>query len=155
MLDDIDIKIIRTLLVDGRTNFSEIADDCGVSSPTIHNRYKKLKDAGIITGSTIVMDFEVIGIKYFASFFIRLDRKQISTFENYAKRLTPITYYDPTKHFNMHIILPAKSIKEIEKMKNNIRQQPGVIEINSSIWTEWLTLPQNLAIDQNSKSSVK
>jgi DNA-binding Lrp family transcriptional regulator len=154
MLDEIDVKIIKALLADGRTRFSKIANDCQVSSPTIHNHYEKLKKAGIITGSTIILDFRETGFKYIASFFIRIDGKQMSAFQNFAKLFSPVIYCDPIKHFNVHLIVPAASIKEIEEMKETISQQPEVLELFSSVWTEWITVTKNLTIER-SKSLVK
>jgi DNA-binding Lrp family transcriptional regulator len=41
-LDEIDIKIIKDLLRDGRKNFAAIAKECNVSKTTIGEHYKKL-----------------------------------------------------------------------------------------------------------------
>jgi len=55
-LDEIDIKILRTIQKDVRTPFKEIANQCNISTDTIKNRYKKMMENEVIQGSTIVVD---------------------------------------------------------------------------------------------------
>nr|CBH37246.1 probable HTH-type transcriptional regulator [uncultured archaeon] len=54
-LDEIDKKIIEMLQEDSRKTFVEIANELGVSDPTIHARVKKLQEAGIIEKFTAVL----------------------------------------------------------------------------------------------------
>ncbi len=68
-MDKLDKIILETLQDDGRTPFTEIARQAGVSETTIRNRYRKLVDTGIIRTVGIVdphaLDFEapaIIGI---------------------------------------------------------------------------------------------
>jgi Lrp/AsnC family transcriptional regulator for asnA, asnC and gidA len=42
-VDQIDRKLIRALQKDARTNFADIARDCGVSTDTISKRFRKMK----------------------------------------------------------------------------------------------------------------
>lgn len=147
MLDQIDVKILKSLLVDARTNFSELAKECGVSNTTIHNRYEKLKDAGIITGSTLLVNFKAFNFEVYASFFISIDNQQISDFTAYLRRFNLGIHYDPIKNYNVHIVTPLASFKEVEKLKEFIRKHPSVKEINSSIWTDWFFYPENLKLN--------
>jgi len=54
-LDDIDKEIIERLQEDSRKPFVEIAEELGVSDPTIHARVKKLQEAGVIERFTAVL----------------------------------------------------------------------------------------------------
>lgn len=146
MLDNIDVKIIKSLLADARTNFSDIAKKCGVSSTAIHNRYEKLKDSGVIVGSTITVDFRAFDYDCFASFFIKLDPKQKDRFAEYLKKLQPIIHFDPLKEYNTHVIVGVKRFSTIDRIKEMIRSHPAVLEIKTSIWTEWDFFPENLSI---------
>jgi DNA-binding Lrp family transcriptional regulator len=60
-LDEIDIKILRTLQKDVRTPFKEIAHQCDISTDTIKNRYNRLIEKKVIRGSTIVIDPKKMG----------------------------------------------------------------------------------------------
>jgi len=60
-LDEIDLRILELLQENAQTRFSDMAAELSVSSGTIHVRTKKLREMGVIVGSTIVLDLEVLG----------------------------------------------------------------------------------------------
>ncbi|MFI3267582.1 MAG: winged helix-turn-helix transcriptional regulator [Rikenellaceae bacterium] len=60
-IDSIDQKILTHLINNARMPFLEIARECGISGAAIHQRVKKLEDAGIITGSRLEIDPKALG----------------------------------------------------------------------------------------------
>ena len=48
MLDDIDIKILKALQETGRTKRNQLAEQVGLSVPSVSERLKKLEDHAII-----------------------------------------------------------------------------------------------------------
>ncbi|MCO4784000.1 MAG: Lrp/AsnC ligand binding domain-containing protein [Candidatus Cloacimonetes bacterium] len=61
ILDKLDKDILKALLKDSRTSFEEIARHHIVSGGTIHVRVNKMKEAGIIQGSKIIVDAQKLG----------------------------------------------------------------------------------------------
>ena len=61
-LDKIDRAIIAALTKDGRITIRELADQIDMSSPSVSDRILKLKDAGAITGYTVLVDLNAFGI---------------------------------------------------------------------------------------------
>jgi len=61
-LDEIDRKILSFLVKDARMPFLEIARACNVSGAAIHQRVKRLENAGIITGSRLMVKPEALGL---------------------------------------------------------------------------------------------
>lgn len=57
-IDSLDIKILNYLRKDARMPFLEIARKLYVSAGTIHQRIEKLKEAKVITGSEITIDYK-------------------------------------------------------------------------------------------------
>ena len=51
-LAEIDVKIIRALLKDGRKSFTAIADECHTSKDIVWKHYSEMKKASIIAGAT-------------------------------------------------------------------------------------------------------
>ncbi len=70
ILDEIDLKIVHMLSHDGRMSRSDLAENVGVSRPTINHRLAKLKKYGLlkIIGG---LDLKAVGFKI-AFFTIRL-----------------------------------------------------------------------------------
>ena len=60
-LDEIDEKILRMLVEDGRIPFQEVARACGVSGTTIHARVKRLASIGVIQGAGYIINPSKIG----------------------------------------------------------------------------------------------
>jgi DNA-binding Lrp family transcriptional regulator len=71
-LDKIDAEIIRVLCQDARTPFKKIGRMLGIGTDTVFRRFKKLKEEGKITGSTIILSSKAIGITGWFAVFIRV-----------------------------------------------------------------------------------
>lgn len=56
-MDELDELILQTLQEDGRTPFTQIAKQAGVSETTIRSRYRSLEDAGIVRTVGVVDPF--------------------------------------------------------------------------------------------------
>lgn len=72
-IDEIDHKILATLVKNARTPFLEIARECGVSGAAIHQRFKKLESLGIVTGSRLLVKPSTLGLDVCAFVEINLD----------------------------------------------------------------------------------
>ena len=56
-MDELDGLILQTLQEDGRTPFTQIAKQAGVSETTIRSRYRSLEEAGIVRTVGVVDPF--------------------------------------------------------------------------------------------------
>ncbi|MBP3482635.1 MAG: winged helix-turn-helix transcriptional regulator [Alistipes sp.] len=72
VLDAIDRKILKFLIENARMPFLEIARECGISGAAIHQRIKKLEDAGVVLGSRLVVDPKKLGFDVCAFISIRI-----------------------------------------------------------------------------------
>ncbi len=77
-IDAIDRKILKYLVKNARMPFLEIARECGISGAAIHQRVKKLDDAGVIRGSGIDIDPASLGLAVCAIIGIRLSDPSIN-----------------------------------------------------------------------------
>ncbi|MGQ1910264.1 Lrp/AsnC ligand binding domain-containing protein [Marinifilum sp. RC60d5] len=72
-IDEVDHKILSYLIKNARIPFLEIARECGISGAAIHQRVKKLEDAGIIDGSRFIVKPRALGYEVCAFVGIILD----------------------------------------------------------------------------------
>lgn len=72
-IDEVDQKILSYLIKNARIPFLEIARECGISGAAIHQRVKKLEDAGIIDGSRFIVKPRALGYEVCAFVGIILD----------------------------------------------------------------------------------
>ena len=61
VIDAIDRKILKYLITNARMPFLEIARKCGISGAAIHQRIRKLDEAGVIRGSRLIVDPKMLG----------------------------------------------------------------------------------------------
>lgn len=65
-IDEVDKQILHFLIDNTRTPFTEIAKQMNVSAGTIHVRVKKMEEAGIIKGTTLIVDYGRMGYDFIA-----------------------------------------------------------------------------------------
>lgn len=73
-IDGIDKEILRDLMEDARKPILQIAKKIGISGAAIHQRLKKLEQAGVISGSKFVVDVKVLGYSTMAFVGVYLDK---------------------------------------------------------------------------------
>ena len=73
-IDGIDKEILRDLMEDARKPILQIANKIGISGAAIHQRLRKLEDAGVIASSKLIVDNKVLGYKTMAFIGIYLDK---------------------------------------------------------------------------------
>lgn len=73
-IDGIDKEILRDLMQDARKPILQIAKKIGISGAAIHQRLKKLEQAGVISGSKFVVDIKVLGYSTMAFVGVYLDK---------------------------------------------------------------------------------
>lgn len=60
-VDDLDKQILNALMKNARLPYAELAKKFAVSAATIHVRIEKMKTAGIIMGTQLVVDHKKLG----------------------------------------------------------------------------------------------
>ncbi|MFQ5623304.1 MAG: Lrp/AsnC family transcriptional regulator [Paracoccaceae bacterium] len=67
-LDAIDRKILAVLQQDASLSLDEIARRAGASKTPVWNRIRKMREAGVITRQTVILDPEALGLE--SCFFV-------------------------------------------------------------------------------------
>ena len=73
-IDGIDKEILRFLMEDARKPILQIAGKIGISGAAIHQRLRKLEQAGVIAGSKFIVDTKVLGYSTMAFVGTFLDK---------------------------------------------------------------------------------
>lgn len=73
-IDGIDKQILRDLMEDARKPILQIAHKIGISGAAIHQRLRKLEQAGVISESRLVVNTKVLGYSTMAFVGIYLDK---------------------------------------------------------------------------------
>ena len=73
-LDEIDHQILDMLIDNTRIPFTDIAKKLLISAGTVHVRVKKMEDAGLIKGSSLILDYNKLGYSFIAYVGIYLEK---------------------------------------------------------------------------------
>lgn len=82
-LDEIDRRILSFLVNNARMPFLEIASECNISGAAVHQRFKRMKSMGIVTGSRMIIKPSSIGLNVCAFISVSLseDNKYLEVVE--------------------------------------------------------------------------
>jgi Lrp/AsnC family transcriptional regulator, regulator for asnA, asnC and gidA len=146
-IDEINSKILKDLLVDGRKSFKEIAEECHTSKDVIAKRYKQMKTKGIITGATIQNSCDCYNSNFIANIEIRTQLQKEDQVMQALKQMPQVfDFYSVgvTPGFVVSVLL--KSIGELDNIKDAIKKVPHVLETETMICTGFRNNPENLSI---------
>lgn len=147
-IDEIDVKILKTLLKDARISFADIARDCGVSTNAIVKRFYRLKRTGVIVGTSTIVSTEEFGYEFALSIDINADITEETRLLEVLRRLPNIfgCYQQVGKH-DIHAAVIAKDFEKISRIRDLIKRQKGIkrvaitANIDKPVWS-----PENLLI---------
>jgi len=148
-VDEIDVNIIRLLQKDARTIFADIARRCGVSTDTISKRFRKMKKAGIIRGTTILLNPKSFGYDCVASLGIDVSYPHLREVVELIQRMSEIVFCTTSmgKH-DVFCIAVLKNIGRLSQVRDLIKGHPIVREVTTSIWVDEILLcPENFEFE--------
>ena len=148
-IDEIDVKIIRALQKDARTTFTDIARDCGVSTDTISKRFRNMNKAGIIRGTTILLNPKSFGYDCVASLGIDVSYPYLKEVVELIRKIPEMVFYTTSMGPNdIFCIGVLKNVGRLSQVKDLIKGHPMVKEVTTSIWIDEILLcPENFEFE--------
>ncbi|WP_289394334.1 transcriptional regulator AsnC [Mannheimia haemolytica] len=117
-IDKLDQKILRWLIKDARTPYAEMAKVFGVSAATIHVRVEKMRQAGIIESTKIVVDERKVG--YDVCCFIGIILKSAKDYDKVIAKLSEfnevVEAYYTTGNYSIFIKVMTHTIEELHSV---------------------------------------
>ena len=136
IIDEIDARILTTLIKDARTKIKDMAKNCNLSSTAIVNRIKRLRANDVITGSVLFWDMSVLGFLYPASLGINLDYTQHQRITELIEgRANVIILSKSIGKHDLTVFLVAKKLADIDQLRQDISAQAKVRKIVINLWT--------------------
>ncbi len=137
-LDDTDHHILDMLIENTRTPFTDIAKKLGISAGTVHVRVKKMEEAGIITGSSLMLDYKKLGYSFIAYVGIFLQKTSQTQFV--LERINEIPFitvaHVTTGKFNIFCKVRARDTSHAKEIIYMIDDIDGVTRTETMISLE-------------------
>lgn len=133
-MDSTDVKILRKLLSDARTSYRRIAEEIGVSAPTVLSRVKKLESDGIVKAYSALLDHEKLGYDLTALIEITAEKGKIVEIERQIARFPNVcAVYDITGLTDMLVVAKFKNRKELSNFVKKDLSMPYVERTNTHV----------------------
>lgn len=134
-LDDIDVRILQLLQDNSRIKRSKLADDVGLSIPSVTERMKKLEENKIIEKFISKLNHKLLGKDITAFIFVTSDSSaHYSEFINHIQHTTEILECHSVTGDGSHILkIRTENTGSLEKLLAKIQSWKGVRSTRTSI----------------------
>ena len=113
-LDEIDLRILGSILKDARKSYRKIADDINVSPPTVLSRVQKLEKGRIIKSYSAVIDHEKLGYDLTAVIEVTAVKGKITEVQKHISKFPNVcAVYDITGLTDMIIVAKFRNREEL------------------------------------------
>ncbi len=133
-MDQLDMKILRHLLSDGRKSFRQLAAELGVSTTTVTSRVSKLEKQKVIRGYTGIIDFEKLGYLLTAVTEILVSKGKLLEMEREIAKLPGVcAVYDVTGEIDGIVVAKFKDREELSHFTKGLLTMPFVDRANTHV----------------------
>ena len=133
-LDEIDIKILRKLISDARLSYRNIAEQIGVSPPTVLARVEKLEKNKIIKSYSALLDHEKLGYDLTAIIEVTAIKNKVVEVEKVLSKYENVcAIYDITGLTDMIIVAKFRNRKELSDFVKKELSIPSVQRTNTHL----------------------
>ncbi len=128
MIDDIDIKILKTLQEKGRTKRNQLAKKVGLSVPSVSERLNKLEEHGIIEGYYAKVNKQSFGLDIMAYIHVVTDSsKHYKSLISQVDKMPQILECHSVLGEGSHLLkVIVRNTQALEKLLSEIQTWTGV-----------------------------
>ena len=133
-IDDIDKRILEELATDCRRSYRQIARKVRVSVGTVLNRIRRMEEAGVIKGYSVMIDHEKIGYQLTGVAEITVSKGKLYEMEVAISKLpNTCAVYDTTGLTDALVIAKFRSREEMSKFAKSLLSMPFVDRTNTHV----------------------
>ena len=146
-MDQIDRQIAKTLSLNARTPFERIAEQLGISTKNVIQRYKKLK-GHVLTMSTITVDLRKLGFQAFAFLFIKVANrsKMLEIYSQLVEIPNVVVAIRTLGPYDLHGTVFLTCFDKLFETTEQIRRIPGIDLTEIHVTPAWDKWPPNLFV---------
>jgi Lrp/AsnC family transcriptional regulator len=136
MLDDTDRRLLRLLQSDPAAAVPELADGIGLTAARVSRRLDRLREAGIIRGSHITINWPALGYAISVSLRITLDKTVPRAFDDFIEAARAVPEVIEIQTFlgrvDVRLSLVAKDLPDYQQIyRDQILTLPHMSDIEA------------------------
>ncbi|MEL6142475.1 MAG: Lrp/AsnC ligand binding domain-containing protein [Bacteroidota bacterium] len=127
-LDELDRQLLALLMEDAKRSYTDLAEQLYVSNGTIHVRMNKLREAGVVTGQTLVVNAGLLG--YDVTSFLGVYLNQSSQYNTAIEDLKSIpeivSAHYTTGVYSVFIKVVCRDTDHLRDVLHRIQEIEGI-----------------------------
>jgi Lrp/AsnC family transcriptional regulator, regulator for asnA, asnC and gidA len=148
-IDSTDAKILKILLAESRTSYTDIAKECKITVGAVRMRYKRLWRQGIINGEVTIVNPHCLGYRHIIDLGIITNSENEKDVADYLKT-KPYLYHIVT-HIGKYTFYSKVALRDLNKLAQiieDLESNQKIKHVDSLIWAEGVNVefPTNLTI---------
>jgi len=147
MLDELDIQLLKTLQLNGRIKRNELAEQIGLSLPSVSERLKKLEDNKVIEGYYAKVNRHAFNLDILAFILVMMDSsKHYKDLIKQVEKHPSIQECHSVLGEGSHLLkVVVKNTESLEKLLSEIQTWHGVTATKTIFVLS--TLKESIAIN--------
>ncbi len=133
-IDQLDLKILRHLLADGRMSYRQLGSELHVSTTTVASRVSRMTKAQVIRGHSSIVDFEKLGYALTVVTEIHVSKGKLVEMEREIAKLPGVcAVYDVTGEIDAIVVSKCRNRDELSRFTKGLLAMPFVERTNSHV----------------------
>ncbi len=148
-IDEIDAKILRMLLTESRTSFTDISKECKITVGAVRMRYKRLLKEGTINGEVTLINPHCLGFRHIIDLGIIIDKeneKEVATYLESKPYISQVVTH--LGKYNFYGKIALRDLNQLSGILEDLEANPKIKRVDPIIWAEAINIefPSNLII---------
>ena len=137
-LDEIDKRLLRTLVRDATQSAGALGRRLGLSQPATWRRIKRLEEAGVIRGRQLRLDAEKLGVGVTVFLGVKLALRGRVSLEDFERAVSAIPEVQTVEHvlglYDYRLRVVARDLPDFERvLRRRIMTLPGAGEVEANV----------------------
>ncbi len=151
MLDDVDRRILRLMQSDPEAPLSELAERCNIQPATAARRLERLKEAGVLKGQYMAIDWTKLGYAVEVSLRFTLDKTQPRAFDEFIAAARKIPEVLAIQTFlgrvDVRLSIIARDMSDYQRLyRDQILTLPHIAELEALMHVATIKTAETLPI---------
>jgi Lrp/AsnC family transcriptional regulator for asnA, asnC and gidA len=153
-IDKINANIVKTLLNDARTSFTEMAKENKITAAAVRSRYENLKKAGVITGAIMQINPLRIGFRCFGFLGVKAHpARSAEVMEYLRKQHYILATWNKIQEINIGNFFAVSNLENFTEIHDKLRAHPHIKNVQPLIYVglPYHNHPEKLVIKSNTE----
>ena len=149
IIDKVNANILRALLKDARTSFTEMSKENGITAAAVRSRYENLKNAGVITGAIMQINPQFIGFSCYGFVGIKAHPERVNEVKDYlSEQPCILSTWNKIQESNIGNYFAAPNLEQFTEISDRLKSYPYIKSVQPLMYVGLAAneYPENLVI---------